>query len=248
MFSLATVTALATMILAVPAWAQSPAAPVPGRPVRTVIASTRLASVVEAPLQVRLLRISVPAAQSVASVGPNGMLYILSGSLGVTVGADHRSLHEGAAVFVPAGSRAVMTAAPGTPAIVLQFSIGSAAELDQAGPARPAVVTELHRTREPLPSLRPGPYEFSMTRVTVEKGVPRPPMHYRSGAALYYVLAGNWTIHMEGKSESRSRGNVQLEPHGFVHTWEIAGDVPGVLLQANISPEAMPEIIFLPPR
>ena len=176
------------------------------------------------------------------------MLYVLSGSLDVAVGADHRPLHEGAAVFLPSGTPAALTAAPGTPAIVLQFLIGSATELDQAGPARPAAVTELYRTREPLPSLKPGPHEFSMTRVTVEKGVPRPAMHYRSGAALYYVLAGNWTIHMDGKSEQRSRGNVQLEPHGFVHTWEIVGDVTGVLLQANISPEATPEIIFLPPR
>ena len=94
-----------------------------------------------------------------------------------------------------------------------------------------------------------GAARISVARAaTVEKGVPRPAMHYRSGAALYYVLAGNWTIHMDGKSEQRSRGNVQLEPHGFVHTWEIVGDVTGVLLQANISPEATPEIIFLQPR
>ncbi|HKQ64320.1 MAG TPA: hypothetical protein VJZ73_04900 [Methylomirabilota bacterium] len=245
MLSLSTVAALATLILAAPAWAQSPP---PSRPVRTVIASTRLTSVVDAPMHMRLLRVSIPAAQSAASLGPNGMLYVLSGSLDVAVGADHRPLHEGAAVFLPSGTPAALTAAPGTPAIVLQFLIGSATELDQAGPARPAAVTELYRTREPLPSLKPGPHEFSMTRVTVEKGVPRPAMHYRSGAALYYVLAGNWTIHMDGKSEQRSRGNVQLEPHGFVHTWEIVGDVTGVLLQANISPEATPEIIFLPPR
>jgi quercetin dioxygenase-like cupin family protein len=239
---------LATLLFTMPVWAQSPVPPAAGRPVRTVIASTRVSSVVDTPLHMRLLRVGVPAGQQVASTGPNGMLYLLSGSLDVTVGADHRVLHEGNAVFLAEGSRAILAAAPPTPVVALHFVIGSASQVDQAGPARPAALTELYRTREPLPSLKPGPYEFSLTRVTVEKGVPRPPMHHRSGAALYYVLAGSWTIHMDGKNEPRSRGNVQLEPNGFVHTWEIMGDTTGILLQANISAEGAPEIIFLPSR
>jgi quercetin dioxygenase-like cupin family protein len=240
---------LAMLLLVVPAFAQSPGPPAPGRPVRTVMASTRLTSVVDTPLHMRLLRVSVPAGQSMASTGANGMLYVLSGALDFTLGTDHRVLPEGAAVFLPAQQRATLAATPGAPVAALHFVLGSAAELDQPGAARPATVTELYRTREALPSLKPGPYEFSMTRVTVEKGVPRPPMHHRSGAALYYVLAGTWTIHLDGgKNEPRSRGSVQLEPNGFVHTWEIGGDTTGILLQANISPEGAPEIIFLQPR
>jgi quercetin dioxygenase-like cupin family protein len=241
--------ALVTLLLVAPASAQAPGPPAPGRPVRTVIASTRLTSVVDTPLHMRLVRVSVPAGQSTVSTGANGMFYVLSGALDLTLGPDHRVLPEGAAVFLPAQQRATLAAAPSAPATALHFVLGSAAELDRAGAARPATVMELYRSREPLPSLKPGPYEFSMTRVTVEKGVPRPPMHHRSGAALYYVLAGAWTIHLDGgKSEPRSRGNVQLEPNGFVHTWEIGADATGILLQANISPEGAPEIIFLQPR
>lgn len=239
--------ALATLLLAAPVWSQSSGPSAPGRPVRTVIASARLATVVDAPLHMRLLRMSVPAGQSVVAHGPNGMLYVLSGSLDVAVDGERRALHDGNAVFLPAGHRVVL-AAPAAPAVALNFMLGTAPELEGVMAERPAGVTELYRTREPLPSLKPGPHEFSMTRVTVDRGVPKPPMHYRSGAALYYVLAGRWTIHVDGKSEPRSRGNVQLEPNGFVHTWEIAGEPPGVLLQANISPEGSPEIIFLPSR
>jgi quercetin dioxygenase-like cupin family protein len=244
-----TVVALLTLLLVAPALAQSPGSPSVGRPVRTVMASSRLASVVDAPLHMRLLRVTVPAGQSAVSTGATGMLYVLSGALDIMLGADRRALAEGAALFLPAGQRVTLAATPAAPAVALHFVLGSAAELEQTGAARPATVTELYRTREPLPSLKPGPYEFSMTRVTVEKGVPKPPMHHRSGAALYYVLAGTWAIHIDGgKSEPRTRGNVQLEPNGFVHTWEIGGEATGILLQANISPEGTPEIIFLQPR
>jgi quercetin dioxygenase-like cupin family protein len=85
-----------------------------------------------------------------------------------------------------------------------------------------------------------------MSRVTVQKGTPPPPRHHRSGAALYYVASGSWIIHLERGAEPRARGSVQLEPNGFLHTWELIGDAPGVLLQANISPEGAPEIIFVP--
>jgi quercetin dioxygenase-like cupin family protein len=247
-FVRAALTLVLNLLLAVSAGAQGPSAG-PARPTRVVIASTRLPSVVDAPLHFRLFRVNMPAGQAGAYAGPNGMLYVLSGALDVALDGHHRALHEGGAIFLPAAQRATLTTAASAPAVVLHFVLGTATEVDQAGHGRPATATELYRSREPLPSLKPGPHEFTMTRVTVEKGVPRPPMHSRSGAALYYVLAGNWTIHLEGgRSEPRSRGNVQLEPSGFVHTWENVGEGPGILRQANIGAEGTPEIIFLPPR
>ena len=246
---LPTAVAVLTLLCVTPALAQPPGSPAVGRPVRTVLANSRLPSVVDASLHMRLLRVNVPAGQSAVSAGPNGMLYVQSGTLEIMLGTDRRTLGEGAAMFLPAGQRATLAATPAAPAVALHFVLGSAAEIEQTGAARPATVAELYRTREPLPSLKTGPHEFTLTRVTVEKGVPKPPMHHRSGAALYYVLAGTWTIHMDGgKSEPRARGSVQLEPNGFVHTWEIGGEAPGILLQANISPEGTPEIIFLQPR
>jgi hypothetical protein len=38
---------------------------------------------------------------------------------------------------------------------------------------------------------------------------------------------------------------VQFEPNTFIHTWENVGETPGALLQANVSPENVPEIIFI---
>lgn len=248
MSALRVVVLIVLLLAPVIAAAQAPPPSGVARPVRTIIASGRLASVVTAPMHFKLVRVTVPAGQSITYTGANGMLYVASGSLEVGLEGQRRPLGEGAALFTPGPERTVLTAAAGAPAVALHFLLVPASELDRAVHSAPASATELFRGSEPLPNLKPGLHEFTMIRVSVDKGAPRPPMHHRSGAALYYVLAGTWTIHLEGKSESRTRGNIQPEPNGFVHTWENTGDTTGVLLQANISPEGSPEIIFLPQR
>ena len=97
--------------------------------------------------------------------------------------------------------------------------------------------------------------EFSMTRVTLPAGASRPRPHTRSGAALYYVLSeGTITLWPsatvdaltgESRSEPRQVGTIQEEPYGFIHSWSPKADAPLVLLQANISQEGVPEIIFV---
>jgi len=75
---------------------------------------------------------------------------------------------------------------------------------------------------------------------------PNPP-HYRSGAALYYVLSGSGTMVVDGKSDSKPAGTPVYEPYGLVHQWGNPADRPLVLLQANISPEGAPVVIMGPP-
>jgi len=232
-------------LLAAPARAQAPTGG--GRPVRVVLAGGRLPSVVEAPMYYKLLRVGLAAGQRTTYEGPPTMVYVLSGSADVAIDGDRVSLREGGAAFVPADRTATVSAS--TAMVLLHFVLAPAGQLDRPGPAAPAAVTELYRTSRPIPNLKAGPHEFTMTRVSVEKGSPRPPMHYRSGAAIYYVLAGSWSLHEGGgKVEARTRAAVQYEPNDFVHSWENVGDVTGVLLQANIGAEGSPEIIFLPAR
>jgi quercetin dioxygenase-like cupin family protein len=247
MFRVRLLAVLLPLLLAASADAQAPPA-AGGRPVRVVIASSRLPSVVDTPLYFRLVRVTLAAGQSGAYTGASSMVYVASGVLDLTVDGERRSLREGSAGFVPAGRPATL-AAGGAPATLLQFVLAPAADLDRAGHSGAATVTEIYRTPRAIPALKPGPHEFTMTRVSVERGSPRPPMHYRAGAALYYVLAGAWTLHEDGaKQEARLRGAVQFEPNDFVHSWQNTGDATGVLLQANVSPEGSPEIIFLPAR
>ena len=93
-----------------------------------------------------------------------------------------------------------------------------------------------------MPGLKPGPYEFSLARLTFPPGMPANPAHYRTGAALDYVLAGTAAVTADGKTEAMSAGMPFFEPVGWVHTLANPGDTPLVLLQASITREGDPAV------
>jgi quercetin dioxygenase-like cupin family protein len=216
--------------------------------VRNVLASAGLPTVIDVPLHYKLLRISIPPGQSTSSRGANGFLFQMSGMLSVTTSGDTRTLRNGDAMFVGRGESATLKAAGPEPAVFLHFLLLPAADLEKVVEAAPAVVTELYRTTAPIPSLKSGPYEFTLTRVTLPPRIPSNPPHYRSGGALYYVASGTGTTTVEGRTESKPTGSRLFEPYGMVHQWANPGDTPLVLLQANISPEGVPAVIVgVPP-
>jgi len=225
--------------LALPVLAQS----LPANTVRTLLAAGRLASVVDTPLYFRLFAVGLPATERVSYSGPNSMLYVLSGTLTVALDGTAQTVSEGTGVFVPAGRAAVFGATGGESAHFLEFVLEPAAEAQKPQLGSPASVEELYRTPEPLPGLRAGPYEFSLTRTTLPATMPVNPPHYRSGAALYYIVAGRGTVTAEGKTEPRAAGAPHFEPYGWVHQWANPGDTPLVLLQANISQEGVPAVL-----
>ena len=212
------------------------------RPVRVVLASSKL-QVAATPMHFQLLSVTIPAGKTAVFAGPEGFVFVLGGKVEMTSGAEKAVLAEGEARHVAAGAAMTLRAAGSRPATLLHYLLvpsNGSADTPYAG----ATAAELYRAREAAP-LAAGPHEFSLTRVTSPVGAPPPPMHHRSGAALYRVLSGTGTIHLQGKDEPRGTGAVQYEPNGFIHTWENAGKVPLVLLQANISAEGAPEIVWL---
>ncbi len=225
--------------LALPALAQSQ----PASTVRTLLAAGRVVSVVDTPLYFRLFEVRLPAAEQVSYSGPNSMLYVLSGRPVVALDDSAQTVSEGDGFFIPGGRAAVIRAHGSEPAHFLQFVLAPAAEAQKPPLGGPASVEELYRTPEPLPGLRAGPYEFSLTRVTLPAGMPVNPTHYRTGAALYYVLAGKGAFTADGKTEPRAAGAPHFEPYGWVHQWANPGDTPLVLLQANISQEGVPAVL-----
>ena len=213
-------------------------------PVRNILASAALPTVIDVPLHYKLLRVSIPAGQSTSSRGANGFLFQMSGMLAVTTTSDNRTLRNGDAMFVGRGESATLKAAGPEPAVFLHFLLLPAADFEKVVEGSPAGVTELYRTTAPIPSLKSGPYEFTLTRVTFPPRMPSNPPHYRSGGALYYVVSGTGTMTVEGKSETKPTGSRLFEPYGMVHQWGNPGDTPLILLQANISPEGVPAVIF----
>jgi mannose-6-phosphate isomerase-like protein (cupin superfamily) len=235
--------ALVLSSLALLALAQSQ----PPNTVRTLLAAGRLASVVDTPLHFKLFAVRLPPTERVSYSGPNSMLYVLSGTLTVALDSTSQTVSDGAGVFIPASRAAVFSATGAEPAQWLQFFLAPVAEIEKPLLGGPARVEELYRTPESLPGLSAGPYEFSLTRVALPAGMPANPPHYRSGAALYYVMAGSGTFMADGKTEPRAAGMPHFERSGWVHQWANPGNAPLVLLQANISQEGVPAVLSAVP-
>jgi mannose-6-phosphate isomerase-like protein (cupin superfamily) len=223
---------------------QAPAA----TPLRTVLALTTLPSVVEAPLFFRLSKIELLAGQSTNYAGPVGFMYLLSGSLDTRANSSQPSLQPGDGLLLSAGKTYSFETAGSQPAVFLHFVLARAAELDQVGEQQAAVVTELYRTPGPITHLKPGPYEFTLTRVAFPTRMPPNLPHYRSGAALYYILSGPGMFIADGKTEAKETGTPHFEPHGWIHQWANPGDTSLILLQANLSEEGVPAVIMVPRR
>jgi hypothetical protein len=206
-------------------------------PVSAALATGHLASVVDMPLYFRLYRAHLPAAQLASYRGSSAMLYDLSGTPAIGIdGGAAQPLAQGAAAFVAAGQTATIGASGSEPAEFLLFVL--TARPNQLPPLdRPAIVKELFRTPDPLPDLRAGPYEFSLARVTFPGVMQAGPAHYRSGAALDYVLAGTGAVSADGKTEAVTAETALFERFGWVHRWANPGDQPFILLQANITRE-----------
>jgi quercetin dioxygenase-like cupin family protein len=230
---------LAVIVTTGQAYAQAPET----RPTRMVLAVGKLASVIETPLHFRLLSIEVTPGSAARYAGPTALLYAMTGTLGVTIGGAEQPVHEGEAVLLEAGKTAALRAMTAGPARALQFILAPASD-PASSPVAGAEVRELYRNSSPIPDLRSGPYELSLTRVTFPGSMPSNPIHYRSGAALYYLLSGEGVVTADGKSETKRAGMPHFEPYGWVHQWANPIPEPLVLLQANISPEGAPAVLF----
>jgi quercetin dioxygenase-like cupin family protein len=229
-----------TAAFAASAAGQSP--PAPPSVTRTVVASTRLPTVADAPVQFRAVRVTLPSGAGSRVSASNGILYQLSGTTEVSVGAEVRKLNPGEGLFIARGNAATLKAAEGD-SVFLHFLLASTTDLDEPLEAAPAVVQELYRTAAPVPALKPGPYDLTLTRVTFPAQMPSNAPHHRSGAALYYILSGTGSNTVGGKLETRTPGTLIYEPFGLVHQWGNPGEVPLTFLAFNINPEGVAAVL-----
>jgi len=217
-----------------------PAAPASAR---AVVASTKLPMVGDTPIHFKAVSVTIPAGASSSVSSANGILYQLSGSTEVSTGGEIKTLSPGEGVFIAGGNAATLKAGGGGPSTLLHFLLASPADLDKPLEAPPAVVQELYRTAAPLPALKPGRYDLNLTRITFPAQMASNPPHHRSGAALYYIIAGTGANTVEGKLETRAPGSLVYEPFGLVHQWGNPGDVPLTFLAFNINPEGVAAVL-----
>lgn len=240
------VVSLLVIVLAPAAQAQTGQSAARPTTLRQVLASGPLRNVVDAPVFFRVVRVSLGAEQSTTYTGLDGVIYQMTGTLAVDGPSGSVTLREGEGVFVPAVEKVMVKAGP-APATYLHVILVREPDVKRPLASGDAIAMELRQPAGPLPGLKPGPYEFSLTRVTFPPRFPRNAPHMRSGGALYFILSGTGLITAGGTTKPRGPGAIEYEPHGFVHQWENAGDTPFVILQANISPEGLPAVIFTSP-
>src|ERR1700756_730193 len=204
---------------------------------RTIVAATKLPSVVETPLHFKAMRVTLQPGGKSSLSATNGILYQLSGSTEISLGGENKMLGVGEALFVAAGKTASISAGSGAPSILLYFILAPAAELDRPTATASYTVTALYRTMAPIPDLKPGGYDLNLTRVTFPPGMPSNPPHHRSGAALYYIVSGTGANTVDGTTKTRGPDSLIYEPFGLVHQWGNPGGEPLTFLAFNINPD-----------
>ena len=235
-----------TMLIGAVALATSVAAqptPPPAAITRTVIATTKLPTVTEAPLYFRAVSVTLPPGEKSRVSAVDGILYQVSGSTEVSVDDQTTALKSGDGVFIAAGKKVTLTAGSGVPSTFLHFILAPATDLDRPAETAPAVVKELYRTSAPIPGLKPGNYDLNLTRITFPPQMPSNPPHHRSGAALYYIVSGTGSNTVGDKTEARGPGSLIYEPFDLVHQWGNPGSEPFTFLAFNINPEGVAAVL-----
>ncbi len=227
--------------LAAPVAGQTPPA-VPAT-TRTVVASTKLPTVVDVPVHFKAVSVTIPSGASSRISSTIGILYQLSGSTEVSIGGEVKTLNPGEGLFIGSDDKATLQAGDGGPSTFLHFLLIPISDLDKPLAAPPAVVQELYRTEAPLPALKSGRYDLNLTRVTFPPQMTSNAPHHRSGAALYYIISGTGANTVEGKLEAKASGSLIYEPFGLVHQWGNPGAEPLTFLAFNINPEGVAAVL-----
>src|SRR6266436_4076466 len=210
---------------------------------RTVVAATKLPTVTDVPLHFKAVSVTLQPDEKSDVSAANGILYQMSGSTEVALDGEAKMLNAGDGLFVAGGKTAALTAGSGGPSTFLHFFLVSAVDLGRLAETAPAAVRELYRTAAPIPDLKPGGYDLSLTRVTFPAQMPSNPPHHRSGAALYFIISGTGANTVDGKTEARGPGTLIYEPYALVHQWGNPGAEPLIFLAFNINPEGVTAVL-----
>jgi hypothetical protein len=149
--------------VAAPATAQT--APAPPAITRTVVAATKLPTVVAVPLHIRAVSVTIRPGEASSFSGADGVLYQISGSTEVLIDGGVKTIGAGEGLFIASGKQVPLKAGSGEPSTLLHFLLVPVSDLNRPGETAPAIVKEIYRTAAPLPDLKPGSYDLNLTRV-----------------------------------------------------------------------------------
>src|SRR5216684_4358702 len=110
---------LSTAALAAPAAAQTtPASPAI---TRTLVAATKLPTVVAIPLHFRAVSVTIQPGEASSFSGANGVLYEMSGSTAVSTDGEVKTIGAGEGLFIAGGKQVSLKAGSSEPSTMLHF-------------------------------------------------------------------------------------------------------------------------------
>jgi mannose-6-phosphate isomerase-like protein (cupin superfamily) len=208
--------------------------PPPASPItRTVIAATKLPSVVEAPLHFKALRVTIAPGEKSSVSAANGIVYQLSGLTEVSLaGVVSPCWKDGGA---DGGKRRAIDISPLPPCR------GGGPRPDGRDGARKRDGTLSHRCAHSRPQGRQ--LRSKSDAGDLSGAHASNPPHHRSGAALYFIISGTGANTVGGTTVAKGPGSLIYEPFGLVHQWGNPGDEPLTFLAFNLNPEGVAAVV-----
>ena len=208
---------------------------------RTELTSATIPSGREKPHLFKLLRVTLPAGQTIEYATGESLVFQVSGSQTVTVNDQVSTLHPSQGLRIETGMPAKFTSqGKEEPSVYLHFLLIPAPQADRTIEVEPATIAELYRTSDPITDLAANPQVFTLARLDFPPATAESAPHDRTGAALYYVLSGTGQFTSKETTEQKQAGSVVYEPSGVFHQWANPGDQPLEMIVASISSEGTP--------
>lgn len=185
-------------------------------------------------------RLEAGEARGVAS--GDGVYYQSSGTVDISMEGKVRTLNAGDGVFVPAGTKFTLKTHDADPApTYLKFLLLPAAGFRPPAETRPE--REVYRSPAPLLRMLAERNLLTLSRVEVPPESPCDPPHWRSGAALHYILSGVGAEFTANRATAKGPGSVSFEPDRLAYQWSNPGTTPLVYLLFNVNPKDEPPVV-----
>jgi hypothetical protein len=207
-----------------------------------IIATATVPDRNDTPLYFSVVAGRLEAGETRGVASGDGVYYQLSGAVDINIQGSITTLNAGDGVFVPAGTEFTLKPHDAEPApTYLKFLLLPATGFQH--PAETRLEREVYRSPSPLLRVMAERNLLTLSRVEVPPESPCDPPHWRSGAALHYILSGFGAEFTETRATTKGPGSVSYEPNRLAYQWSNPGTTPLVYLLFNVNPKDEPPVL-----
>jgi hypothetical protein len=173
----------------------------------------------------------------------DGIYYQLTGTSTIFLSDKSKTLNSGDGIFIPFGVHFTLkTADAGQRPTYLEFLLLPAAghqPIDDSNHTQ----SEVFRSPAPVLGLMPERNLLTLSEVEVPPQSPCDALHWRSGAALHYILSGVGAEFTRNRAIAKGPGSISYEPNRFAYQWSNPNTTRLVYLLFNVNPKDEPPVV-----